>query len=231
MATYNVNEPVLGKLSAFQIDYTALRRASVNFPETGAGLPRMREIVAGVAQALGVPAQFIAVVLNMECEYPEEKVYLSTMPRLGDSAKRLPDPQFPHPVEWAATLAQYRKGAANNKGAQIYIGVTQISWSFWQDVMGHAPMKSARIILPQAWWTTTLFWQIAAPFIYLDRYRSKFGRSALMVPSIVYALHQQGPGGAEGSFSKIIGNQSDRTPRVIRAAQHALRGNSPPIYI
>lgn len=231
MATYNVNEPVLGRLSAFKIDYARLRRSSLEYPETGAGLPRMREIVIGVAKALAIPVQFIEVVLNMECEYPAEKVYRSDMPRLGDSSKRLPNPEYPNPVEWAATLPQYRMGAKQNSGAQIYVGVTQISWSFWQDVKTATPVKAATIVLPQAWWITTLFWQIAAPFIYLDRYRSKFGANTLMVPSIVYALHQQGPGGAEGGFKSILGEQSDRTPRVIKAAQHAMRGSSPATYI
>lgn len=231
MATYNVNEPALGRITGFKIDYTKLRRESANFTDTGAGLPRMREIIAGVADALGIPTQFIEVVLNMECDYPSQPIYRSDMPRLGDSKRRLPDPRYPNPVEWAATLPQYRTDAATNRGAQIYIGVTQISWGFWQDVMSHDQMVQARVTLPLAWWTASLYWQIAAPFIYLDRYRSKFPNATLMVPSVVYALHQQGPGGAASNFAKIDGKQSGKTPTIIRAAQHAMRGRTPVIYI
>lgn len=231
MATYNVNQPSLGRLASFKIDYARLRAMSLLCTETGAGLPRMKEIVATVAEAINVPAQFIEVVLNMECSYPEEKTYKSSMPRLGDESKSLPDPNFPNPSEWAASLPQYRKGAKVNKGAQLYIGITQISWGFWQDVTGHAPMKTARIMLPTAWWTASLYWQIAAPFIYLDRYRSKFPSTTELVPSVVYALHQQGPGGIQDGLKKIAGKQSDKTPRVIKAAQHALRGERPAVYI
>lgn len=231
MATYNVNEPALGRITGFKIDYARLRRDSANFTDTGAGLPRMQEIVAGVARALSIPNQFIEVVLNMECDYPANPIYRSDMPRLGDSNKRLPDPRYPNPVEWAASLPQYRTGAASNKGAQIYIGITQISWSFWQDVVMHQPMVDAHIYLPQAWWMASLYWQIAAPFIYLDRYRDKFKNTTVLVPSIVYALHQQGPGGAQSNFAKIVGDQSNKTPRIIRAAQHAIHGRTPSIYI
>lgn len=231
MATYNVNEPVLGRIAGFKIDYALLRRESANFTDTGAGLPRMQEIIAGVARALGVPSQFIEVVLNMECDYPSNPIYQSDMPRLGDSKKRLPDPRYPNPVEWAATLPQYRAGAATNRGAQIYIGITQISWSFWQDVVNHQPMVAARVVLPQAWWMASLYWQIAAPFIYFDRYRNKFPAGTVIVPSVVYALHQQGPGGAQNNFAKVEGNQSSKTPRIIRAAQHAMRGRTPVVYI
>lgn len=231
MATYNVNEPALGRITGFKIDYAKLRRDSANFTDTGAGLPRMREIIAGVADALGIPTQFIEVVLNMECDYPSQPVYRSDMPRLGDSNKRLPDPRYPNPVEWAATLPQYRAGAAMNRGAQIYIGVTQISWGFWRDVMSHSPMVQARVVLPLAWWTASLYWQLAAPFIYLDRYRDKFPGTTVMVPSVVYALHQQGPGGASSNFAKIDGRQSGKTPTIIRAAQHAMRGRTPVMYI
>lgn len=231
MATYNVNQPTLGRLVGFEIDYARLRAMSLMYTETGAGLPRMKEIVEGVADALRIPAQFIEVVLNMECGYPEDKNYLSSMPRIGDGSRRLPDPRYPNPVEWAATLPAYKKNAKTNAGAQIYIGITQISWGFWQDVTSTPGMKDARIILPIAWWTASLYWQIAAPFIYLDRYRSKFPSETQMVPSIVYALHQQGPGGIQKGLKKIVGNQSDKTPRVIKAAQHALRGERPPIYI
>lgn len=231
MATYNVNEPALGRVGGFKIDYVKLRRDSANFTDTGAGLPRMREIVAGVAAALGIPSQFIEVVLNMECNYPEEKVYQSDMPRLGDGRKRLPDPRYPNPSEWAATLPKYREGAKANAGAQMYIGVTQISWGFWQDVTTAEGMVSSRTVLPQAWWMASLYWQIAAPFVYFDRYRNKFPGTTVLVPSVIYALHQQGPGGAQNNFAKIVGNQSGKTPKIIRAAQSAMRGRTPNIYI
>lgn len=231
MATYNVNEPELGRIAGFKIDYARLRRESINFQDTGAGLPRMREIIAGVAGALGVPTQFIEVVLNMECDYPATQVYRSDMPRTGDSKKRLPDPRYPNPIEYAATLPKYRAGAATNKGAQMYIGITQISWGFWHDVTNHTPVKNARIMLPLAWWTAPLYWQIAAPFIYFDRYRASFRSSTVMVPSVLYALHQQGPGGARKDFSEILGRQSGKTPRIIRAAQQAMRGRTPAVYI
>lgn len=231
MATYNVNEPALGRIAGFKIDYAKLRRESANFTDTGAGLPRMREIIAGVADALGIPSQFIEVVLNMECDYPSRLIYRTDMPRLGDSNKRLPDPRYPNPIEWAATLPKYKAGAATNKGAQIYVGITQISWGFWQDVTSHRPMMNARVVLPQAWWMASLYWQMAAPFIYFDRYRNKFPSGTVMVPSVVYALHQQGPGGAQNRFSKITGKQSGKTPKIIRAARSAMRGRTPVVYI
>lgn len=231
MVPYNVNEPVIGRLTGFQIDYAALRAASVQFTDTGAGLPRLKEIISGASKALRIPKEFIEVVLHMECGYPEDKVYKSSMPRLGDASKRLPNPEYPHPGDWAASQARYRVGAQANANTQRYIGITQISWGFWKDIRETAGMQSARIILPAAWWEASLFWQIVAPFVYLDRYRSKFPVATVLTPAVVYALHQQGPGGAEDQFNVIIGKQSGKTPNVIKAAQHAMQGRRTAVYI
>lgn len=227
----NVNAPVLGRISGFKIDYSALRRASLDFSDIAAGVPRMREMIAALATALSIPTQFVDTILFMECGYPEEKVYRSSMPRLGDGNKPFPNPSYPHPSEWAAGQKAYKAGAQQNKKSQIYIGITQISWSFWQDVRTHAPMVSNRIVLPEVWWQTSLFWQMAAPFIYFDRYKSKLPSTTLMVPAIVYAMHQQGPGGAQGRFTNIIGDQSSFTPRVIKAARGAIEGREVEVWI
>lgn len=116
----------------------------------------------------------------------------------------------------------YRASATRDDGSPTYRGVTQASLPFWIDVTSHAQTKGYKIVArrPES---ATLFEQIAAPFIYLDRYRSRVS-DHLFTPAMIYALHQQGPGAASKGFANVAGNQSGPSLRAVRAAQYGAKG-------
>lgn len=118
--------------------------------------------------------------------------------------------------------SMYRASATRDDGSKTYRGVTQASMPFWMDVTSHAASKGYQIAArrPES---ASLFEQIAAPFIYLDRYRSRV-KGHLFTPAMIYALHQQGPGAASKGFQTVAGSQSGASLRAVRAAQGGARG-------
>lgn len=116
----------------------------------------------------------------------------------------------------------YRANATRDDGSPRYRGITQASQGFWTDVVGHARGKgfNIRASRPE---NATLFEQIAAPFVYLDRYRKSVS-GHLVTPAMIYALHQQGPGEATRGFRNIAGSQSKRSIAVVEIATNGARG-------
>lgn len=123
----------------------------------------------------------------------------------------------------------YRAASTRDDGSLLYRGITQASKGFWSDVYEHAETKGLKLSArrPEA---ASLEEQIAAPFIYLDRYRETVRRH-LFTPAMIYALHQQGPGGAESGFVKPIGEQSGLSLEVVRAARFGARGIAKAVWL
>lgn len=117
---------------------------------------------------------------------------------------------------------KYRAASTRDDGSPLYRGITQASKDFWFDVYERAEKKGLKLSArrPEA---ASLEEQIAAPFIYLDRYRVSV-RDHLFTPAMIYSLHQQGPGGAESGFARPIGEQSGRSLEVVRVARLGARG-------
>lgn len=125
--------------------------------------------------------------------------------------------------------AVYRAAATRDDGSTDYRGITQASRGFWTDVIVRARLKGWVIAatVPE---NASLFEQIAAPFIYLDRYR-KSVKNHLFTPAMIYALHQQGPGAAEGKFASVSGSQSATSLRAIQVARLGARGKRSSLYL
>lgn len=123
----------------------------------------------------------------------------------------------------------YRAAATRDDGSTTYRGITQASQGFWTDVIVRARKKgwSISATAPER---ATLFEQIAAPFIYLDRYRASV-KGHLFTPAMIYALHQQGPSAAEGGFRRVAGSQSENSLKAIRVAQQGARGKQQSLYL
>lgn len=116
----------------------------------------------------------------------------------------------------------YRANAPRDDGSLRYRGITQASVDFWSDVYNHANSKGFRLRARRPE-NCSLFEQICAPFIYLDRYRRSVG-GHLVTAAMIYALHQQGPGEAERGFSRIAGSQSKRSVGVVQIATNGAKG-------
>lgn len=123
----------------------------------------------------------------------------------------------------------YRSAATRDDGSTTYRGITQASLPFWMDVRSHAASKgwNIRASRPE---NASLFEQIAAPFIYLDRYRKRVA-SHLFTPAMIYTLHQQGPGAAANGFANVAGSQSGVSLRAVKAAQLGARGRQVAVYL
>lgn len=224
----NVNQPELGAARGYKFDMRQVKLFQ-NQPVaklTSVSLTQFRQVIDLVAQALRIPHEFVEIIVRLESGYPDRlSTYSNTMARIGDSNKRLPDWRYPNPIEYSARKGGPFHGLANvNRGAQIYIGVTQISFDFWTDVRKEA--ASVGINLPAKWFGATIFEQVLAPFLYFNVYSRYYASSAILVPSLVYALHQQGPGFIKNGLpiGGEIGKQSGVTPTVLRAAHYANRG-------
>lgn len=123
----------------------------------------------------------------------------------------------------------YRSAATRDDGSLLYRGITQASMPFWMDVRSHATSKgwNIRASRPE---NASLFEQIAAPFVYLDRYRKRV-ESHLFTPAMIYTLHQQGPGAAKSGFANVAGGQSSVSLRAVKAAQLGARGRQVSVYL
>lgn len=128
------------------------------------------------------------------------------------------------PTDYDLYRSSMRGGAGNH-----YVGPTQIGSDFWKDVITHKPSLK----LPANRVDATLEMQIAAPYIYADRYRKVMeSKNYPFDVAFVYALHQQGSGAATLGFPRIAGTQSKRSIPVVKSVQHFTRtGNYRPVEI
>lgn len=130
---------------------------------------------------------------------------------------------------WPDGRSSYRATMPRDDGSLLYRGVSQASKGFWQDIREYAAARGVKGIptLPE---NATLAMQVAAPFIYLDRYK-KIPSNKVSVydfpltPALVYAFHQQSRGGLAKSFNpgSALGIQSGQSMKVLRIA-HSQRG-------
>lgn len=223
----NYNYPELGSKEEFKLDLSRLNSAlaanSIVGPVSTTG---MGGVLSLAAQVTGFPLEFFEVVLELEASYPSRALYSSKMPRDGDSLKPLPDPRYPHPSAWSARPGAKYHGLANvNRGTQIYIGVTQISFEFWYDVKAELLSVGVdRAYLPAKWWEAPLLIQVIAPLVYFKLYGKTYPRGTLVTPSTVYMLHQQGPGWAANGMKQLAGVQSVKTNVIVDAARKASTG-------
>lgn len=231
----NVNQPELGLASRYKFNMKQVNafREHPIAKLTSVSLTQFKQVIDLVAQALQIPYEFVEVIVHLEAGYPDRlNTYSNTMARIGDGSKRLPDWRYPNPIEYSARKGGPFHGLANvNRGAQIYIGVTQISFDFWTDVRKEA--ASAGIRLPAKWFGASIFEQVLAPFLYYNSYKHYYSDKAILVPSLIYALHQQGPGFIKQGLpiGREIGRQSGVTPTVLKAAHYANKGIVKAVYL
>lgn len=222
MAQYEY--PDLGSRDEFDLKLGQLNDAlavnSSTGPVSSAGLGSILGLAAQITQ---IPLEFFEAVLELEADYPRRASYSSAMPRQGDEHRRLPDPRYPHPSAYSAQKGRkYADLAGVNAGTQIYIGVTQMSFEFWDDVkraLLAAGVK--REYLPLAWWQAPLLVQVIAPLVYFKIYGNKYPAKARVNPSTVYMLHQQGPGWVQSGMRALAGQQSVKTSTILRAARRS----------
>lgn len=233
MSDVNYNAPSLGERSTFNLDLSRLNQVlAINSITSRTSAEEMAVILDLAAQATKIPLEFFETVLALEVSYPQRVLYFSAMPRDGDGSKPLPDPRYPHPSAWSARPPANGKpagpyyGLANvNKGTQIYIGVTQMSFDFYSEIKSYMLNAGVqREYLPQKWWEAPLLVQVIAPLVYFMLYKSMYPRDAEVTPSTVYMLHQQGPGWVKSGMKDLAGKQSVRTSAVVTQARQAARG-------
>lgn len=218
------NYPDLGPRERFVLDLSRLNSVlAINSSVGPVSATGMSRIIDLAAQATRIPYEFFETVLELEVSYPNRNSYSSKQPRDGDSNKRLPDPRYPHPSAWSAQPGKKYYGLANvNKNTQIYIGVTQMSFEFWDDVRKELNSKGVnRKYTPLAWWDAPLLVQIIAPLVYFSLYRRKYPSGTLVTPATVYMLHQQGPGWVQGGMKRPAGRQSLKTSTILQQARQA----------
>jgi hypothetical protein len=120
--------------------------------------------------------------------------------------------------------ATYRSTMPRDDGSRTYIGITQVSTPFWTDVQRQVRDKGLG-----AWpsrFDATLEQQMAAPFIYADKYRDTRNadtndislRDFPLSPALLYAFHQQSFGGLRSKFTKLKGVQSGVSVEVVKSA-------------
>lgn len=116
---------------------------------------------------------------------------------------------FPNHPEWMNT--KVRNGG--------YVGVMQTGAGNWYDCLEWIQLKKLPYSLPRNRTEASLEEQIAASFLYFERYRAKAKLSnKVMTPVLYYLLHNQGPGAvAKGTISRVNYNaQSDVLRPVLR---------------
>lgn len=233
MSNFNTNEPSLGSRDEFKLDLSRFNQLLKVASDAGpVDSRKMGQLLSFAAQATKIPLEFFETVLRLEASYPDRATYSSTMPRDGDGRKRLPDPRYPHPSAYSARPPKDGRpagpyyGLANvNRDTQIYIGVTQMSFDFYNEIKT-VLLKSGieRQYLPAAWWQAPLLVQVIAPLVYFELYKRFYPTNALVTPATVYMLHQQGPGWVDNGMRDLKGNQSIATVAVVRAARKAATG-------
>lgn len=129
----------------------------------------------------------------------------------------------------------YRSTMPRDDGSRLYIGITQVSTGFWTDVQRQVRAKGL-VAWPNRM-EATLEQQMAAPFIYADKYRNTRDddtngislQDFPLSPALLYAFHQQSFGGLRSKFTKLNGVQSGVSVEVVKsAARSYTRGN---VYI
>lgn len=233
MSYFNYNEPSLGSRIDFKLDLSRLNQMLALKSTTGpVSAIEMGQILDLVSQATRIPLEFFETVLKLEASYPGHSSYSSKMPRDGDGSKPLPDPRYPHPSAYSARPPTKGRsagpfyGLANvNRGTQIYIGVTQMSFDFYGEVKTWMLKNGVkREYLPAQWWLAPLIIQVVAPLVYYAIYGHYYPRDALVTPATVYMLHQQGPGWVQDGLRDLAGRQSAETVKVVGHARKASRG-------
>lgn len=233
MSKFNYNEPSLGRRDDLNLDLSRLNQVLAAYPTAGrVSSSEMTRLMSLAAQATGIPLEFFETVLALEASYPDRTSYWSAMPRDGDGSKPLPDYRYPHPSAWSARPPSKGRsagpfyGLANvNRGTQIYIGVTQMSFDFYSEVktyMLKAGVK--REYLSPKWWEAPLLVQVMAPLVYFMLYKSMYPKDAIVTPSLVYMLHQQGPGWVKQGMRDLAGAQSTLTSTIVKQARKAAQG-------
>lgn len=233
MSYFNYNVPELGGVRDFKLKLSQLNAAIAVSPSTGPiKATEMGRLLSLAAQATQIPLEFFETVLKLEASYPDRDVYSSGMPRDGDGGLRLPDARYPHPSAYSARPPKAGKpagpyyGLANvNRNTQIYIGVTQMSFDFYNEVKTYMLKEGVdRKYLPARWWEAPLLVQVVSPLVYFMLYKRFYPASALVTPATVYMLHQQGPGWVQGGMKDLSGRQSTETVAVVRSARKAAAG-------
>lgn len=195
--------------NAWGINYPALKQVFARFKQTIASATEMEPIIDAVAAALNVPSQAVQVVLHLECGWPDH-------------------------IGRAKT--GYRASMTRDDGSTSYRGVTQAGKGFWIDVSGRYKAKGITVAgVPER---ATLAEQIAAPFVYLDRYRNTAinGRRLTewpLTPGLVYSFHQQSLQGLGSTFKQLTNasGQSGPSLNVIRTTAKLHRRAAPMTFI
>lgn len=195
-----------GEWNSWGIDYPALKRVLAQQTATFATVEELGEIMEAVAPALNVPVQAVQTVIHLECGWPDH---------IGRRS------------------SGYRNSMPRDDGSTLYRGVSQASKAFWIDVSERLRQKGIDVAgVPER---ATLAAQIVAPFVYADRYRrspvnGKYLTDWPLTPGIIYSFHQQSRQGLGNGFSKIAGNQSGVSSRVVLATGRMYRRSAPSTF-
>lgn len=100
-----------------------------------------------------------------------------------------------------------------------YVGVMQTGAGNWHDCLEWVQLRKLPYQLPRNRADASLEEQIAASFLYFERYRTKARvANKVLTPVLYYFLHNQGPGAvAKGTITRVNYNaQSDVLRPVLR---------------
>lgn len=192
--------------NSWGINYPALKKVLAAQKSTFATVDELGEIMEAVAPALNVPAQALQTVMFLECGWPEHESRRKT---------------------------GYRNSMPRDDGSLQYRGVSQASKDFWIDVSEH--LRKYGIVVAGVPERATLAEQIVSPFIYVDRYRqSPVNGKRLtewpLTPGIIYSFHQQSRQGLGNGFSRIAGEQSGVSAKVVLATGRLYRKRAPSAF-
>lgn len=191
-----------GDWNSWGINYSALKDALARNTLTVATVDELGQIMEAVAPALGVPVQVVQAVIQLECGWPDH-----------EGRKR----------------TGYRSSMTRDDGSTNYRGVSQASKGFWLDVRQRLQQKGIEV--PSSPEQASLAAQVIAPFVYADRYRripinGNYLTDWPLTSGIIYSFHQQSLQGLGNRFSKVSGNQSGASTRVVLATGQLYRNNA-----